>query len=194
MSESIKTVLALDLSLSTGWCITNTSDTPTYRSGKWKLRNTDPISRIISLQEELYEALTFDHIDLIVFERVDFSKFLLAYASYNQLLAMVYLFANATNTPLYGVPTGTLKKYSTGNGGADKEAMVAKANEIWYPEQHFDVKADNDEVDARLLAKLAIEHLVNPLLAVSFKANFDTRNPLVKEKKKRINKKKNAKK
>jgi len=191
MSESIKTILALDLSLSTGWCITNTSDTPTYRSGKWKLRNTDPISRIISLQEELYEVLTFDHIDLIVFERVDFSKFLLAYASYNQLLAMVYLFADGSNTPLYGVPTGTLKKYSTGNGGADKEAMVAAANLIW-PDKNFEVKADNDEVDARLLARLAVEHLTNPLLAVTFKTNFDTRNPLVKEKKPK--KKRNVKK
>lgn len=191
MSESIKTILALDLSLSTGWCITTTSDTPTYRSGKWKLRNTNPISRIISLQEELYEALTFDHIDLIVFERVDFSKFLLAYASYNQLLAMVYLFADGSNTPLYGVPTGTLKKYSTGNGGADKEAMVAAANLIW-PDKNFEVKADNDEVDARLLARLVVEHLTNPLLAVTFKTNFDTRNPLVKEKKPK--KKRNVKK
>ena len=55
------------------------------------------------------------------------------------------------DVPVVRVPATVLKKYHTGHGGADKAAMIARAQELGA------VTSNDDEADAFLLRQLAVD-------------------------------------
>lgn len=63
--------------------------------------------------------------------------------------------------PLAVIQPATLKKYATGNGGADKKAMVAAARQR-FP--RVDVSGDDNRADALFLVAAGRQHLGRPLV------------------------------
>lgn len=138
-------ILALDLSSHTGWCV---YDNTFISSGSWAL-GSDTIDRMLALRSNLDTLYKEHKFDLLSYERVDFSRFTMAHAVYNQLLAVVLLWTIDNKVKLFNIPVKALKKLATGNGNADKLTMIAAGNAAWGTNY---IEKNNDEVDARWLA------------------------------------------
>jgi len=130
-------VLALDLGAKTGWCFGSRPDQLVVHTiqlekpsvlknlGK-KLRSFDP--RVWALFERI---TTYPHqIDKFVFEDVQFATTTYQVQLWASMRAALWLGARERNDDkpdITGVPVGTLKKYATGSGAADKQAMRRSA-------------------------------------------------------------------
>lgn len=126
-------ILALDLGTKTGYA-TNVGGT--FKCGTWKLATKEEIyvwgknrqtrrgdPRICRLRNYIQEL---EQPDIIVFEDVQFSSTTMQTQLWSSLRAVVWMFSCAEcKTIIEAVPVGTLKKFATGNGGADKDAMKA---------------------------------------------------------------------
>lgn len=155
-------ILALDLGTKTGfawnrgdeffcgtWLLG--TDTEIRKWGKQRLSRTgDP--RV----ERLCTRITaLGHFDIIVFEDVQFASSTYAVQLWASLRAAVWLCGKAKK--FEAVPVGTLKKYATGNGAADKAAMSGflelRHPNLWTP------ALGDDAVDAVWLWLFAKENL-----------------------------------
>lgn len=131
-------ILALDLGSKTGWCLGKTKDALEIKTvalskakevaewGKTGLvRRCDP--RIL----RLYTAIKAVEgpLGCIVFEDVQFASTTYQAHLWASLRAAMWLAAAARPEPILfiGVAVGTLKKYATGSGAADKGAMMQAA-------------------------------------------------------------------
>lgn len=131
----MKTILALDLGSKTGWCLGDEMPRLTVKTiqlekpsllkklGK-KLRAYDP--RV----QHLYELIVREprQIDQVVFEDVSFASTTYQaqlWASFRAAMWLAVFERHGANAPpnLHPVPVGTLKKFATGSGAADKDAM-----------------------------------------------------------------------
>jgi hypothetical protein len=133
-------ILALDLGAKTGWCFGSHPDRLTVKTiqlakpsvirklGK-EMRNYDP--RIVSLYEEI--AFLREPISHIVFEDVQFATTTYQVQLWASLRGAVWIGKHARinhqSLEIKGVPVGTIKKFATGNGAADKQAMRQSAEE-----------------------------------------------------------------
>jgi Holliday junction resolvasome RuvABC endonuclease subunit len=124
-------ILALDLGTKTGYCYGGENR---FECGTWTLaapseitswgksrqtRRGDPrVCRLLSNITEL------DRPDIIVFEDVQFSSTVMQCQLWASLRGAVWCAACVGRTIVVeAVPVGTLKKFATGNGAADKMAM-----------------------------------------------------------------------
>lgn len=71
--------------------------------------------------------------------------------AYGGYLAILQMWAHKRNIECVGVGVGTIKKFWTGNGRADKQMMIAEANK-----RGFDTDNDN-QADALALLHYVIE-------------------------------------
>jgi len=124
-------ILALDLGTKTGWAL---SDNGVVTSGTWVLAKPEEIERMRA--EGLDRCCDFrsqrlrQHIDnidphVVYFEDIQFAKTLLQVQLWASLRAMVWL--RSSISQVVAVDVGTLKKFATGKGNADKEHMAAAA-------------------------------------------------------------------
>jgi len=148
-------LLALDLGSKTGWCYgpdRDSLDIHTIELAKPSilrklgkdLRNYDP--RVLSLFSEIVDL--DGPIRYIVFEDVTFATTTYQAQLWASLRAAMWLArdqrVNSDNIIMCGVPVGTLKKFATGAGNADKPAMKAAAER-----EGLDCsKLDDNAVDA----------------------------------------------
>lgn len=142
-------VLGLDLATKTGWAVITKDNSC---GGTWKLNKKSKdheFSRPYKLLKNL-ETLYEEHpdIDIVGWEHVQFVRYRLAYAIYNQLVGAAKVFVAKYNLPVELITTNELKQYATGNSKASKEELKVEANKIW-PNTSFDT---DDEVDARFVA------------------------------------------
>jgi hypothetical protein len=122
-----ETVLALDLGTATGWALRGpdgriTSGTITFRSSRFEGGGM----RYLRFQHWLREMLDLaGPIERIVFEEVRRHIGTDAAHVFGGLLATLTAWAEMNAIPYQGVPVGTIKRFATGRGNADKAAVIA---------------------------------------------------------------------
>ncbi|MTH96406.1 hypothetical protein [Roseibium sp. RKSG952] len=146
-------VLALDLGTTTGWALRSldgliTTGTASFKTGRYDgggmryLRFTNWLNELDRLSGP---------IGTIWFEEVRRHAGTDAAHVYGGLLASLTSWAEMRGIPYEGVPVGTIKRYATGKGNANKAAMIAEARARGYS------PADDNEADAIAILHWAIE-------------------------------------
>jgi hypothetical protein len=146
-------ILALDLGTTTGWALRTscgqiTSGTASFRPGRFDgggmryLRFANWLAEL----ERLSGPIT-----AIWFEEVRRHAGTDAAHVFGGLMATLTSWAELRGVPYGGVPVGTIKKFATGRGNADKAAMIAAVRARGYH------PADDNEADALALLLWAIE-------------------------------------
>ncbi len=140
-------VLALDLGTATGWALRTrddriTSGTITFKSSRFEGGGM----RYLRFHGWLREMLDLvGPIDRIVFEEVRRHMGTDAAHVFGGLLATLTAWAELNSIPYEGVPVGTIKRFATGKGNADKAAVIAAMQARGFH------PADDNEADALAL-------------------------------------------
>lgn len=146
-------ILALDLGTTTGYAL-RAGLANSLLSGSWDFkprRFEGGGMRYLRLRERLNEMHDSAPLKVVYFEEVRRHKGVDAAHVYGGLLGVLTSWCEEKGVPYEGVPVGTIKKYATGKGNADKNAMVAAVREWGYePDTH-------DEADAIALLRLKTE-------------------------------------
>ncbi len=140
-------ILAIDPGTHCGYALSP------FESGTWNLaggRHEGGGMRFVKLRRFLTE-ITW--VDLVVYEEVRRHLGTDAAHIYGGIVAIISEHCEHNKIPYQGVPVGTIKKFATGKGNANKEAMLAAARARW-PE--VDIKDDN-QADALFLWAWAVE-------------------------------------
>ena len=146
-------VLALDLGTATGWALSShdqhiTSGTVTFRPGRFEGGGM----RYLRFRHWLDEvAKLAGPIDRIVFEEVRRHVSTDSSHVYAGFLATLTAWCEQANVPYEGVPVGTIKRFATGKGNADKAAVIAAMQARGFR------PADDNEADALALLLWAIQ-------------------------------------
>ncbi len=148
-----RTLLALDLGTTTGWAMHGadgliTSGTVSFRPGRFDgggmryLRFSNWLAELDRLSGP---------IAAIWFEEVRRHAGTDAAHVYGGLMATLTAWAEMRGVPYEGVPVGTIKRFATGKGNANKEAMIASARSRGFS------SADDNEADAIAILFWALE-------------------------------------
>ena len=144
LRQTRNTVLAIDLGTTVGWALrmgdsTILSGTQTFRPGRFEgggmryLRFTDWLVEI---------AMRAHGIRRLVFEEVRRHAGTDAAHVYGGFLGTLTAWCEEHELPYQGVPVGTIKRFATGKGNADKAAMIAAMRACGF------APADDNEADA----------------------------------------------
>ena len=151
-------LLGLDLGTSCGWCLYRPDGL--VQSGIWNLRGSRyegggmRYIRFVRFLDDVSQGLD---LRLVAFEEVRRHLGVDAGHIYGGFVAHLSAWCEKRNIPYEGIPVGTVKKFATGNGNANKERMVEAARLRW-PEAGI---SDDNEADARWITALAAErHMV----------------------------------
>jgi hypothetical protein len=137
-------VLALDLGTTTGWALRGqdgsiTSGTMTFRPSRFEGGGM----RFLRFRGWLAEVAALSGgVARIVFEEVRAHAGTDASHIYGGFLATLTAWCEEHEVPYEGVPVGTIKRYATGKGNADKAKMVAAIQARGF------APADDNEADA----------------------------------------------
>ena len=153
-------ILALDPATSCGWCVV---DGNFIVSGTWDLsvrRDESSGMRLIRLRAKLNEIQREQTIDLLVYEASRNLQHGNAIRVAAELQGVIQVWAIDNHIEFKGYSPGEIKKYATGSGRADKNAMMVAAFNKW-PNVHRMGPSEwsSDEADARWLADLAVDQL-----------------------------------
>jgi Holliday junction resolvasome RuvABC endonuclease subunit len=151
--EQEMNVLALDLGTHTGWAIRRNG---VVVSGTWHFtpgRYEGGGMRFLRFRKQVGEALELAGIEAVYFEEVRRHLGTDAAHVYGGMLGVLTSLLEERSIPYQGVPVGTLKKWGTGKGNADKEKMIAAARER-FP---LDVIEDDNQADALIVLAWAAE-------------------------------------
>jgi hypothetical protein len=146
-------VLALDLGTTTGWALRGqdgriTSGTLTFKPSRFEGGGM----RFLRFRGWLAEiAALSGGITRIAFEEVRRHVSTDSSHAYGGFLATLTAWCEQESIPYEGVPVGTIKRFATGRGNADKAAMVAAMQARGY------APADDNEADAIALLLWATE-------------------------------------
>ena len=124
--------LALDLGTHTGWAL-QIPDYPVV-AGVWNLKGgrfEGGGMRFVRLQSQLDEIHRLNTLDRVYFEEVRRHLGTDAAHVYGGCLAVVTAFCERIKIPYAGIPVGTIKKFATGKGNADKALMLEAARRKW---------------------------------------------------------------
>jgi len=152
-TQGQRTILALDLGTTTGWAIRGydgliTSGTASFKPGRYDgggmryLRFTNWLTELDRLSGP---------IATIWFEEVRRHAGTDAAHIYGGLMASLTSWGELRGVPYQGVPVGTIKKFLTGKGNANKDAMIAAAQARGFS------PADDNEADAIAILLWALE-------------------------------------
>ena len=146
-------VLALDLGTTTGWALRTrdghiTSGTAIHRTDRWQGGGM----RFLRFRQWLTEVKHgSDGLDSVVFEEVRRHAGVDAAHTYGGWLAVLTAWCEHHVIPYEGVPVGTIKRFATGRGNADKAAMIAAMQARGFH------PTDDNEADALALLLWCIE-------------------------------------
>ena len=131
-------ILALDLGTTAGYALGGDEFPP--RSGIIDCSlgdNERQGARFLRFYQRIQAIVSERGITSVYYERVDFAKTTRAAHIYGGFWAYLCGFAAYKDLPLVGINVGTLKKYATGKGNADKDLMMSCAQlRGWRPEDH----------------------------------------------------------
>ncbi len=140
-------VLALDLGTATGWALRTrddhiTSGTLAFRNDRWEGGGM----RFLRFRQWLTETKHLaSGLDRVVYEQVRRHLGTDSAHAYGGWLAILTAWCEHHAIPYEGVPVGTIKRFATGRGNADKAAMVAAMQARGFH------PADDNEADALAL-------------------------------------------
>lgn len=130
--------LALDLGTLTGWAARKDgvlqSGVASFKPGRFEGGGM----RYLKFRNWLHETIALTDAQIIYFEEVRGHKGTDAAHIYGGLMATLSAFCEENGIPYQGVPVGTIKKFATGKGNANKAAMIAAVKAKGY-----DVDDDN---------------------------------------------------
>lgn len=155
--NTVKSLLALDLGRTTGWALLTSSGSvhsgfETFKPSRFES------SGMALLRFRNWLALMNQQaggLDICVFEEVRRHKGTTAAHVYGEFLGQLKTWADEQNMqiPYLGVPVGTIKKFATGKGNANKKMVIKAVQEKFG---HSNVTDDN-EADALALLHWALE-------------------------------------
>lgn len=149
----MKSVLALDLGTSCGFCIgtekSHISGTWTVKGGRYEGGGM----RFVKFRQRLRELAAAYKVDVVYFEEVRRHKGVDAAHVYGGLLAVLTEWCESEGIPYEGLPVGEIKKTWSGNGNASKELMIEVAEDRGYQPK------TSDEADAIAIFHLGLARL-----------------------------------
>lgn len=151
MTET-KTILALDLGSQLGWAVRLhdgpiASGTLSFKPGRFEGGGM----RYLRFTKWLNESQnTMGGIAVVYFEEVRRHMGVDAAHAYGGFLSHLTAWCEANGVPYLGVPVATIKKFATGKGNADKNAVIAAIKAKGLNPQ------DDNEADALALLLWAI--------------------------------------
>ena len=153
------TILAIDPGNNTGWALRYHDGS--IESGTWTLmpaqlrkyegggmrylRFTAALDSVTKMAAEEGKP-----IGAVYYEAVRYHKSVQAAHSYGGYTAHLMAWCEQNKIAYSILPVGSIKKFATGKGNANKEAMIVAANERWNTKI-----TDDNEADARWIAELA---------------------------------------
>ena len=150
-------ILALDLGTQTGWALhadgTVTSGTESFRPGRFEGGGM----RFLKFKRWLADVkrCAGDTLSAVYYEEVRRHLGVDAAHCYGGYMAHLQAWCEHHGIPYQGVPVGTIKKFATGKGNANKEAMILAA-QTRYRGQNI---TDDNQADAlSLLAWAIVNH------------------------------------
>jgi hypothetical protein len=147
-------LLALDLGQKTGWAVHNTdgaiaSGTVEFKPSRWEGGGMVYLPFRAWVQEV---DETAGGIGAVYFEEVRSHRGVAAAHAYGGFLAHLTAWAEDNKIPYAGVPVGAIKRHATGNGKANKEAVIAAVRALGFD------PADDNEADALALLHWALRN------------------------------------
>ena len=170
-------ILALDFGTTCGWAVGTTEQPGVFDCGSERLATSAQITEAGKTRMDRrrdpriprFHAWLVVHCvryapDWIVFEDVQFSKTTQQTQLWASYRAVVWLFERCANIEC--CPVGTLKKFATGNGGADKDMMarmLIQTNPRFQWERRKKVNEVKDTQTGNFLDDNAVDavHLLN---------------------------------
>lgn len=147
---SAERILALDLGTTTGWALRDQDGAIVSGSQSFKpSRYEGGGMRFVKFRRWLGE-LTEGELSQVVFEEVRRHAGVDAAHVYGGFLAHLTSWCETRNIPYEGVPVGTIKRFATGRGNADKQAMIEAARKAGFD------PSDDNQADAIGLLRWAI--------------------------------------
>jgi Holliday junction resolvasome RuvABC endonuclease subunit len=145
-------ILALDLGTSTGWALRSevgpiTSGTVSFRPSRYDGGGM----RYLRFRGWLDQLTSDAAFGAVFFEEVRRHAGTDAAHVYGGLLATLTAWCEQHSIAYQGVPVGTIKRFATGKGNADKAAMVAAMRARGF------LPADDNEADALAILLWSIE-------------------------------------
>lgn len=155
MSDLVKSLLALDLGRTTGWALLTPnaihSGFETFKPSRFESPGM-ALLRFRSWLNLMSEQA--GGLDLCFFEEVRAHKGTTAAHTYGEFLGQLKAWADDRDEqiPYLGVPVGTIKKFATGKGNANKGMVIKAVREKFGHEK----VTDHNEADALALLYWAI--------------------------------------
>ncbi len=138
----MKTILALDLGTTTGYAVGTPDNVITGTFNLAPGRGDGGGMRFVKFRARLLELHASMKVDIVFYEEVRKHRGTAAAHVYGGLQAVLTAWCEEMNIPYEAVPVGTIKKFATGKGNADKDAMKAAVRQWGYE------PADDNEADA----------------------------------------------
>ena len=153
LSDSLPSILALDLGSTTGWAIRNDRCRILHGTAEFRpTRFEGGGMRYLRFERWLDETRKIaGGIDAVYFEEVRRHAGTDAAHIYGGFLAGLTAWCEVQKIAYQGVPVGTIKRFATGKGNADKQAMIAAIRERGFE------PADDNEADAIAILLWAID-------------------------------------
>ncbi|WP_235567717.1 hypothetical protein [Lysobacter sp. Root690] len=150
-------VLALDLGSTMGWALSFSgqamSGTESFKLGRFEGGGM----RYLRFVRWLDDLMRFTGpISTVYFEEVRRHKGVDAAHAYGGFMAQLTAWCERHAVPYQGVPVGTIKKFATGKGNANKDAMIEAAKRWGH------APADDNEADALAVLHWAIAQEAKP--------------------------------
>ena len=146
-------ILALDLGTLTGWALVDhkgsvTSGTVEFRQDRWQGGGM----RFLRFRAWLDEIHRLSGgFEQLIYEQVRRHAGTDASHLYGGWLAILEVWCEQNSIAYQGVPVGTIKKFLTGKGNANKDAMITAARQRGFS------PADDNEADAIATLLWALE-------------------------------------
>ena len=152
-SPAITSILALDLGSTTGWAVRTARCRILHGTAEFRpSRYEGGGMRYLRFGKWLDQTLDVTGgIDAVYFEEVRRHAGTDAAHIYGGFLAALTSWCEQRGIAYQGVPVGTIKRYGTGKGNADKTAMIAAIRERGFE------PADDNEADAIAILLWALE-------------------------------------
>ncbi len=152
-SPTIPSILALDLGTTTGWAIRNDRCRILHGTAEFRpSRFEGGGMRYLRFGKWLDQTLDVTGgIDAVYFEEVRRHIGTDAAHIYGGFLAALTSWCEQKGIAYQGVPVGTIKRFATGKGNADKAAMITAVRERGFE------PADDNEADAIAILLWALD-------------------------------------
>jgi Holliday junction resolvasome RuvABC endonuclease subunit len=146
-------VLALDLGTTTGFAASGKGGHNPIITGTWLFKPSrfeGGGMRYLRFRRQLDELHAASKVEFVVFEEVRRHSGTGAAHVYGGLMGTLTAWCEENGVPYEGQPVGTIKKYATGRGNANKDDMLAAVRSWGYE------PADDNEADAIALLHLTL--------------------------------------